>query len=100
MTGLAASLILFLTGSIPVWAMVAVGFFMVAYNAFGNFAPFYQVAGAGLLDGMRERLLLLPFLFFSYLFNTWAVTSGFAGAVLDLRKSAMPAWDKTQRYRR
>jgi cellulose synthase/poly-beta-1,6-N-acetylglucosamine synthase-like glycosyltransferase len=100
MTGLAASLILFLTGSIPVWAMVAVGFFMVAYNAFGNFAPFYQVAGAGLLDGMRERLLLLPFLFFSYLFNTWAVTSGFAGAVLDLRKSRMPAWDKTQRYRR
>jgi cellulose synthase/poly-beta-1,6-N-acetylglucosamine synthase-like glycosyltransferase len=99
LSGLAASLILFLTGFIPTWGAVALSFFTVAYNAFGNFAPFYQVAAAGLLDGMRERLYLLPFMFFMYLYNSWAVTSGVGDALVDLVGRRMPQWDKTRRFR-
>jgi len=99
LTGLGASLILFLTGFIPTWGAVALSFFTVAYNAFGNFAPFYQVAAAGLLDGMRERLYLLPFMFFMYLYNSWAVTSGVGDALVDLVGRRMPQWDKTRRFR-
>lgn len=99
LSGLVASLILFLTGSMPVWETVLLSFFMVAYNAFGNFAPFYQVAAAGLLDGMRERLYLLPFLFFMYLYNSWAVTSGILDALVDVGMNRMPTWDKTRRFR-
>ncbi len=99
MSGLAASLILFLTGSIPAWETIVLSFAMVSYNAFGNFAPFYQVAAAGLLDGMRERLQLLPFLFFMYLYNSWAVTSGIVDALVDLGQKRMPTWDKTKRFR-
>ena len=68
LSGLVASLVLFLTGSIPIWGTIVLSFSVVVYNAFGNFAPFYQVASAGLLDGMRERLHLLPFMFFMYLY--------------------------------
>jgi cellulose synthase/poly-beta-1,6-N-acetylglucosamine synthase-like glycosyltransferase len=100
LSGLVSSLILFLTGSIPVWGTVIVTFFVVVYNAFGNFAPFYQVGSAGILDGMRQRLHLLPFMFFMYLYNTWAVSSGIIDATLDAVGQRMPEWEKTQRFRR
>jgi cellulose synthase/poly-beta-1,6-N-acetylglucosamine synthase-like glycosyltransferase len=100
MSGLVASLVLFLTGSIPVWGTIVVSFCVVTYNAFGNFAPFYQVASAALLDGMRERLYLLPFMFFMYLYNTWAVSTGMLDAAIDALGSRMPEWEKTQRFRR
>jgi cellulose synthase/poly-beta-1,6-N-acetylglucosamine synthase-like glycosyltransferase len=99
LSGLVASLVLFLTGSIPVWGAIVLSFCVVAYNAFGNFAPFYQVASAGLLDGMRERLHLLPFMFFMYLYNTWADSTGLMDAAVDALGSRMPEWEKTQRFR-
>jgi cellulose synthase/poly-beta-1,6-N-acetylglucosamine synthase-like glycosyltransferase len=100
LSGLVASLILFLTGFIPSWGAVVLSFFTVAYNAFGNFAPFYQVAAAGLLDGMRERLYLLPFMFFVYFYNSWAVSCGIGDALVDLVGRRKPQWDKTRRFRR
>ena len=43
-----------------VFAVIFVG----AYNTFGNFAPFYQIGIAALLDGATKRVLLLPMLIF------------------------------------
>jgi len=100
LSALAVSLGLFLTGSLPLGASLLISFFAVGYNAFGNFAPFYQVGTAGLLDGMGARLLLLPYLFLLYLFNSGAVTMGVGDAVLDAARHRIPAWEKTERFRR
>ena len=100
LTGLGLSLGLFLTGAIPLGATLALSFFAVGYNAFGNFAPFYQVGVAGVLDGMRERMFLLPYLFFMFLFNSWAVTLGALDAVVDVAGGRVPTWEKTKRFRR
>jgi len=99
LAGLALSLSLFVTGTIPLAATILLSFFAVGYNAFGNFAPFYQVGTAGVLDGMRERLFLLPYLFFMFLFNSWAVTLGALDAVIDVVAGRVPTWEKTARFR-
>lgn len=100
LTGLGLSVGLFLTGTIPLGSTLLLSFFAVGYNAFGNFAPFYQVGSAAVLDGMRERIFLLPYLFFMFLFNSWAVTLGAGDAVLDVAMRRIPTWEKTQRFRR
>jgi hypothetical protein len=49
---------------------------------------------------MRERLYLLPFMFFMYLYNSWAVSCGIGDALVDVVGRRMPQWDKTRRFRR
>jgi hypothetical protein len=92
------NLILFLEGATPVGPNLALSFFVVIYGAFGNFAPFYQIGVAGLIDGMRERLRLLPFLFLLFMYNTLAVTCGVGDAIIDIVRSRDPEWDKTVRF--
>jgi hypothetical protein len=84
-------------GAIPVVPGIIFAFFVVAYNAFGNFAPVFEVGAAELLDGARERLLLLPYLFYLFLFNSWAVTTGAIDAFGDFVKTRKANWDKTKR---
>jgi cellulose synthase/poly-beta-1,6-N-acetylglucosamine synthase-like glycosyltransferase len=100
LTGLVANLLLFLTGAVPLGPSLALSFFVVSYNAFGNFAPFYQVGAAGLLDGMGDRMRLLPHLFFLFLFNSAAVSLGFVGGMVDMVKRRDVTWEKTERFRR
>ena len=92
------NLFMFLEGATPIGPNLALSFFVVVYGAFGNFAPFYQIGVAGLLDGMRERLRLLPFLFLLFMYNTLAVTCGVGDALTDLVKNRNPEWDKTVRF--
>jgi cellulose synthase/poly-beta-1,6-N-acetylglucosamine synthase-like glycosyltransferase len=92
------NLYLFLDGATPVGPNLALSFFVVLYGAFGNFAPFYQIGVAGLLDGMRERLRLLPFLFLLFMYNALAVTCGVCDAIVDLTRNRHPEWDKTVRF--
>ena len=67
LSGIAVNAILFYMGSIPVIPGIIFAFFVVSYNAFGNFAPVFEVGAAELLDGARQRLLLLPYLFYLFL---------------------------------
>jgi cellulose synthase/poly-beta-1,6-N-acetylglucosamine synthase-like glycosyltransferase len=97
LTGIAVNALLFFMGAIPVVPGIIFAFFVVAYNAFGNFAPVFEVGAAELLDGAHERLLLLPYLFYLFLFNSWAVTSGALDALGDFIKSRRAKWDKTKR---
>jgi len=97
LSGIAVNALLFYMGAIPVIPGIIFAFFVVAYNAFGNFAPVFEVGAAELLDGARERLLLLPYLFYLFLFNSWAVTTGAIDAFGDYVKSRRATWDKTKR---
>jgi cellulose synthase/poly-beta-1,6-N-acetylglucosamine synthase-like glycosyltransferase len=97
LSGIAANALLFYMGQIPVVPGVLFALFVVSYNAFGNFAPVFEVGAAELLDGAQQRLLLLPCLFYLFLFNSWAVTTGAIDALGDFIKSRRATWDKTRR---
>lgn len=96
-SGWLAALVLFLMGRLPYGGGIALAFCVVLYNAFGNFAPVYQVATAEVLDGSTTRLLLLPYLFYMFPFNSWSIMTGFIDAGGDIFKSRIGKWDKTAR---
>ena len=100
LSGIAADALLFYMGAIPVIPGIIFAFLVVSFNAFGNFAPVFEVGAAELLDGGRERIYLLPCLIYMFLFNSWAVTLGAIDALGDLLKSRRPPWDQTQRTKR
>lgn len=96
-SGWLAALALFLMGRLPFAGGVVLAFCVVLYNSFGNFAPVYQVATAEILDGSTSRLLLLPYLFYMFPFNSWAISVGFMDAVGDAIKRRRGDWEKTAR---
>ncbi len=96
-SSLVANTALFMLGEQVGLATVVLGLFAVAYNAFGNFAPFFQIGSAVLIDGGRQRLTLLPMLFAMYFVNTCAVTLGLLDALLDVARGRAPEWHKTKR---
>ena len=81
-------------------ATILVVLLVSAFSTLGNFAAFFEVATATRLDGSRNRVRLLPFLFFGFLVSLMAVSQetilqfvgrGFGGRTIK--------WDKTERYR-
>lgn len=96
-SGWAAEFLLFAMGRMPASGAVAVALGIVLYNAFGNFAPAYEVAAAELLDGHGARLRLLPLLLFAFPFNAWTITTGFVDTIGDSIKSRAAEWEKTAR---
>jgi len=48
---------------------------VTAYSTVGNFATFSEVAAATHLDGSKERVRLLPFIFLGFLVSLFAVTN-------------------------
>lgn len=96
-SGLVVNTTLFMLGEQVGLATVALALFAIAYNAFGNFAPFYQIGSAVLIDGGRQRLMLMPMLFGMYFVNTCAVTFGMFDALIDFARGRAPTWDKTKR---
>ena len=97
--GLCDSLTLFFLGEMEIFSSIYFLIFIGAYNTFGNFAPFYQVGTACLLDGLSKRILLLPFLLFNFTYNLWYISRGFWDIVIDLIASRKPKWAKTERFR-
>jgi cellulose synthase/poly-beta-1,6-N-acetylglucosamine synthase-like glycosyltransferase len=94
------SLALFFLGEMQIIGGALAVIFVGAYNTFGNFAPFYQIGIAALLDGATKRVLLLPMLIFNYFFNTWYITIGFFEAVVDKITGRSATWLKTKRFRK
>jgi len=93
----AANVSLFLMGALPIWSTLILTFFVVMYNSFGNFAPVYEIGAAEVLDGSNERIYLLPYLFYLFIFNTVAVTAGLMDTIGDVLKRRSPVWKKTRR---
>jgi cellulose synthase/poly-beta-1,6-N-acetylglucosamine synthase-like glycosyltransferase len=96
-TGIVDSMILFYLGEMQIIESIFVFLFVAAYNSFGNFAPFYQIGTASLLDGVTHRIRLLPFLMFYFLLNIWTITGGFFLAVGDRLRHRRADWEKTTR---
>ena len=92
------SVILFFLGEMNMfiswWALI----FVMAYNSYGNFAPFYEIATALMMDGRRKDLLMLPLMTFSFYFYLWNISLGFIDAILDLLTFRKVKWDKTERF--
>jgi cellulose synthase/poly-beta-1,6-N-acetylglucosamine synthase-like glycosyltransferase len=97
--GISLSLILFFLGEMQIVESLFLFLLVVAYNTFGNIAPFNQLGIAALIDGSTQRIRLIPLLFFVFLFNLWSSTIGFANAVVDLMFSREIRWQKTERFR-
>ncbi len=76
------------------WIVLFVG----AFNAWGNFAPFYEIAAGALLDGMKDELLVLPAMCFSFYFYMWHISLGFFDAVVDTITQRHVEWVKTDRF--
>jgi len=100
LTGYLDSIVLFFLGEMQVVESLFVFLFVAGYNTFGNFAPFYQVGTASFLDGATDRIKLLPFMLFNFVFNLWYITRGFLGAVKDTMSGRAAEWQKTRRFRR
>jgi cellulose synthase/poly-beta-1,6-N-acetylglucosamine synthase-like glycosyltransferase len=92
-------LVLFFLGEMQIMAGIIAFVFVGVYNTFGNFAPFYQIGTAALLDGAKNRILLLPMLIFNYFFNTYFISIGFFEAIVDKLTGRSVEWIKTIRFR-
>jgi cellulose synthase/poly-beta-1,6-N-acetylglucosamine synthase-like glycosyltransferase len=97
--GICDSLVLFFRGEIQILAGALIFLFVTSFNTFGNFAPFYQIGMASIIDGATYRLRLLPFLLFNFFINMWYISFGFFEAIIDQITHRKSEWDKTERFR-
>lgn len=92
------SLVLFLIGEMNIisgwWVLLFIG----AYSSFGNFAPFYEIGTALLMDGVRNEAKLLPLLMFNFYFYMWHISLGLLDAVADIFTGRKVTWAKTKRF--
>lgn len=82
-----------LTKLIPIFALMA-------YGTMGNFAAFFQIVIAVLLDGNRRRLRLLPFNLLGFFVNLFAISSSVFSLAIDYVFKRDMVWEKTVRYRK
>lgn len=92
------SYILFFMGQMNIFSGWWVLLFIGTYCSFGNFAPFYEIGVALMLDGMRKEVFLLPLLLFNFYFYMWAITQGFFDAIWDILTKRKVTWAKTVRF--
>ncbi|MFR1758504.1 MAG: glycosyltransferase family 2 protein, partial [Christensenellaceae bacterium] len=88
----------FFLGEMNVFAGWWAVFFVGAYNSYGNFAPFYEIATALMVDGLKSDARLMPLLTFNFYFYMWNIGLGFMDAVSDLLTKRKVKWAKTERF--
>lgn len=96
--GWGVSLALFFLGRMDIFGGWWVLLFLGIYNAFGNFAPFFEIGAALVIDGLPGEALLLPLLMFNFFFYMWNISLGFFDAVVDTVTGRGVKWDKTVRF--
>jgi cellulose synthase/poly-beta-1,6-N-acetylglucosamine synthase-like glycosyltransferase len=90
-------LALFFAGvSVVHWLFVFLA--VAAYSSLGNFAVFFEIAAAARLDGYRNRIRLLPFVFLGFLVSLIATARASAPRHLTFRARHF-VWHKTERSR-
>jgi cellulose synthase/poly-beta-1,6-N-acetylglucosamine synthase-like glycosyltransferase len=75
-------------------------FALMAYATIGNFAAFFEMAMAVLLDGKRKRLRLLPMSLLGFVVSLFAISASVVSLLLDLALRRDMVWEKTVRYRK
>lgn len=74
-------------------------FALTIYGTLGNFAAFFEIVVAVLIDGNRRRLRLLPFNMLGFLVSVFAISGAVWSQMLDSIFKREMVWDKTVRYR-
>lgn len=74
-------------------------FALMVYGTLGNFAAFFEIVVAVLLDGNRRRLRLLPLNMLGFLVSLFAISGAVWSSLLDRIFKREMVWDKTIRYR-
>ncbi|MDB5966493.1 MAG: glycosyl transferase, family 2 [Polaromonas sp.] len=74
-------------------------FALMIYGTLGNFAAFFEIVVAVLIDGNRRRLRLLPFNMLGFLVSLFAISGAVCSLGLDRLLKRDMVWDKTLRYR-
>ncbi len=97
--GIFVSLGLFFLGELNAFLAAQYSIFLMAYYGFGNFAPFYQISTASLLDGDNDKIKILPLMGVKFLFSMLYSCKGFIQALRDRITKRTPQWVKTTRYR-
>lgn len=90
------SVILFFLGEMNIFGAWWVIFLLGAYNSWGNFAPFFEIATGNLLDGMKNEMLVLPLMCFTFYFNLWYVSWGYIDSLIDLVTQRRVGWNATK----
>ncbi|MGY8905327.1 MAG: glycosyltransferase family 2 protein [Burkholderiales bacterium] len=75
-------------------------FALMAYGTMGNFAAFFEIVIAVLLDGNRRRLRLLPFNLLGFFISLFSISSSVYSLAIDRIFKREMVWDKTVRYRK
>ena len=74
-------------------------FALMIYGTLGNFAAFFEIVVAVLIDGNRKRLRLLPFNMLGFLVSLFAISGAVWSLMIDRIFKREMVWDKTIRYR-
>jgi cellulose synthase/poly-beta-1,6-N-acetylglucosamine synthase-like glycosyltransferase len=74
-------------------------FALMIYGTLGNFAAFFEIVVAVLIDGNRRRLRLLPFNMLGFLVSLFAISGAVWSLIIDQIFKREMVWDKTIRYR-
>ena len=72
---------------------------LMGYSTLGNFAAFFEIVIAVLLDGNRNRIRLLPLNLLGFFVSMAAICQAVIGAVGDRLTGRGLVWEKTLRYR-
>lgn len=92
------ALLLFFLGEMEIYSAWWVLLFVGAYNSFGNFAPFYEIAAALMMDGGKQDVRLMPLITFNFYFYLWAISLGLLDNLGDVLFRRKASWDKTVRF--
>ena len=74
-------------------------FALILYGTLGNFAAFFEIVVAVLIDGNRKRLRLLPLNLLGFLGSLFAICGAVWSLLMDRIFRRELVWDKTVRYR-
>ena len=74
-------------------------FALMIYGTLGNFAAFFEIVVAVLIDGNRRRLRLLPLNMLGFLISLFAISGAVWSLLIDRIFKREMVWDKTIRYR-
>ncbi len=72
---------------------------LMSYATLGNFAAFFEIVIAVLLDGNRARIRLLPLNLLGFIVSMFSICSATVAQVADRVTGRVLVWDKTARYR-
>ena len=84
----------------PNWILAWLGLTaLLALNAMGTNAAFFEIAAATYLDGHRRRVRLLPLSLFGFLINLVAISRASVPQLFGSLRRREIEWQKTERFR-